>query len=79
MRLAHARAKASPNSAAEEKGARVVAVRGPGGGRRFLADRAPLLGASIARAQAQRRMDVGRAPITVASQHKTIARCAWWV
>jgi len=57
------------SSATEEKGARVVAVRGPGGRRRFLADRAPLLGASIARAQAQRRMDVGRAPITVAPQH----------
>jgi hypothetical protein len=54
---------------AEEKGGRVLPVKGWWGRRRFLADRAPLLGASIARAQAQRRMDVGRAPITVAPQH----------
>jgi hypothetical protein len=44
-------------------------VRGVGWQRRFLRDLASLLGASIARAQAQRRMDVGRAPITVAPQH----------
>src|SRR5580700_11083056 len=45
-----------------------------GGRRRFLADRAPLLGASIARAQAHRRMDVGRALARLS--HRSMATIA---
>jgi hypothetical protein len=70
---------------AEEKGGRVLPVKGWWGRRRFLADRAPLLGAATARAQlsagwmsVERRSPLHRSMATM----RPIARLSgaqWWV